>query len=53
MLNLVRYDFIFFEKYFIITIDRTASQRTFSNTDRPDTQDSQMSIETTRSTLQG
>jgi len=30
----------------------TASQRTLTNTDRPQTQDSQMSTETTRSTLQ-
>jgi hypothetical protein len=36
-----------------ISIDPSASQRTFINTDRPDTQESQMSTATSRSTLQG
>ncbi len=52
MMNSVRVFFLFIDcKKYLHKID-SASQRTLNDTNRPETQDSQMSIASSRSTLQ-
>ena len=52
MMILVSVDCFSIIKYTFISIDPTASQRTLTDADRPQTQDSQISIASSRSTLQ-